>query len=736
LYNMLSRILNSSISKSFANRTVSNLNSRSFSTTQKLGKEIELFIDGKPVQIEEGSAIIQAAEKIHVDIPRFCYHERLGVAGNCRMCLVEVEKNPKLVASCAFPVTPGMKVITTSDKIKKAREGVMEFLLANHPLDCPICDQGGECDLQEQSMRYGSDRSRFLETKRAVEDKSIGPLVKMIMTRCIQCTRCVRFTNEVAGAPELGTTGRGNDMQIGTYIGAALKTEMSGNIVDLCPVGALTNAPYSFQSRPWELKHTETIDTMDGIGSNIRVDTRDNEVMRILPRTNDLVNEEWISDKTRFAVDGLKNQRLANPLIRVDNRFVAATWEEALQVIANQFRNTNPENMCVVAGNQADAESLVAIKDLFNAAGCEDLRLDTRPGSTTNFNSDIRSNYLLNTTLSGVEHSDALLIIGANPKVEAPILNTRLRKAYLHNNLKVAVVGEPVELTYEYSHVGSDISSLASLLDGSHPFLKTLQTAKKPMILLGSAVSELPNSESVLAAAATIAKGIPNLITDEWNGFNMLQNYASRAAALDIGFKPQTSSQKSDSSFVYLLAADEFDTKAVMNENSFVVYQGHHGDKGAHLANVVLPGAAYTEKVATYVNTEGRVQVTRAALDPPNASREDWQIIRALSEFIGLTLPYSSIDALRGRMSDVSPTLVQTNSDVSTPSKELSLLGLETLAASLPKKSNLASSLSGKFIYPISNFYMTDPISRSSPTMAKATSEFLQPSNKATAEAA
>ncbi|PVU88207.1 hypothetical protein BB559_005677 [Furculomyces boomerangus] len=697
---------------------------RGFSTFGKLSKEIELFIDGKSVSIEEGSSIIQAAEKAGVDIPRFCYHERLGVAGNCRMCLVEIEKNPKLAASCALPVAPGMRVLTNTERIKQSREGVMEFLLTNHPLDCPICDQAGECDLQEQSMRYGSDRSRFKETKRAVEDKEVGPFVKMIMNRCIQCTRCVRFANEVAGIPDFGTTGRGNEMQIGTYVNKVLKTEMSGNIIDLCPVGALTSKPYSFKARPWELKSTESIDVMDGIGSNIRVDSRGSEVLRILPRTNDLINEEWINDKTRFALDGLKNQRLVNPLIRVNDRFVSSTWEEALQVVASKFQITNPEKMTVIAGNQADAETLVAAKDLFNAAGSENLFVDASNRTTiSSTNTDFRSNYLLNTTLSGVEHADALLIIGSNPRTEGAILNTRLRKSYLYNGLNIGLIGEATDLTYEYDHIGTSPASISSLIDKSSPFSKVLGEAKNPMILVGSAVMEMENSDAILAAISKLATSIPNLVTSEWNGFSVLQNYAGRSGALDIGYssRPETGSR---SDFVYLLGADEFDAKSLLSKDAFVVYQGHHGDKGAHLADVILPGSAYTEKECTFINTEGRAQRTRAAVNPPGAAREDWQIIRALSEFIGMTLPYNNVEMLRERMYDVSPTLVLADCSENATSAEVAKLGLDTQASKFTNIGDLKAKFGSlSFTNPISNFYMTDPISRSSPSMAKATVE-------------
>lgn len=442
------------------------------------------------------------------------------------MCLVEVEKSLKPVASCAFPVMPAMKVKTNTPLVHKAREGVMEFLLANHPLDCPICDQGGECDLQDQSVRYGSDRGRYheLRGKRAVEDKDFGPLVQTVMTRCIHCTRCVRFANEVAGADELGTSGRGNDIQIGTYIEKTIASEMSGNIIDLCPVGALTSKPYQMTARPWELKRTETIDIHDAVGSNIRVDSRGVEVMRVLPRLNDDVNEEWISDKTRFAYDGLKRQRLTIPLVRQGTRFVPSTWEHALHVIADNLHSSKGNEIKGVAGHTADAESLVALKDLLNRFDSENLVTDS-PNPTSVHKSDVRSNYLLNSTLAGAEDADLVLLIGTNPRREAPILNTRLRKAYLHNGQDLAVVGEPVDLTYEYEHLGTDVTALDKILDGSSAFAKRLKEAKKPLIIIGSGVSENSGDAEVVFSkvAELVEKNKDKFFQDGWNGYSVLQ---------------------------------------------------------------------------------------------------------------------------------------------------------------------------------------------------------------------
>ncbi|CAG8569146.1 10883_t:CDS:2 [Paraglomus brasilianum] len=691
---------------------------RAFHASVPRRQEVEVFVDGQPVMIEQGSAVIQACEKVGVPIPRFCYHERLSVAGNCRMCLVELERSPKPVASCSMPVMPGMKIKTDTPLVHKAREGVMEFLLANHPLDCPICDQGGECDLQDQSVRYGTDRGRFHEIvgKRAVADKNFGPLIKTTMTRCIHCTRCVRFANEVAGAPELGSTGRGNNMEIGTYIESVLDSEMSANVIDLCPVGALTAKPYAFSYRPWELKRTESIDVMDAIGSNIRVDSRGIEVMRILPRINDEVNEEWISDKTRFAFDGLKRQRLTTPLIREGNKFVPATWDDAFNVVADHLAQITGSEAKAVAGELADAESLVALKDLFNRFGSDNFAFDTPQGfKLPAHGADFRSNYLLNSTITGVENADVLILIGTNPKHEAPILNTRIRKSYLYNGLDIGLIGYPADTTYEYDHIGTNTSALEDLLSGTHPFGQKLAQAKRPLVIVGSGVADNPDSEYVFSSVAQlIGKYKDKFFQANWNGYNVLQRGASRAAALDIGFIPTYDSSTIEPKFLYLLNADEVSARDIPKD-AFVVYQGHHGDHGAHYADVILPGAAYTEKNATYVNTEGRVQMTRAAVPPPGASREDWKIIRALSEVAGLTLPYDDVHSLRYRMNEIAPHL--TRYDLVETSSHAQLGLMQLVKPSLrPFSAPLNSA--------IQNFYMTNSISRASQTMAKCSAAF------------
>lgn len=603
-----------------------------------------------------------------------------------------------------------MVVKTDSPLVHKAREGVMEFLLANHPLDCPICDQGGECDLQDQSMRYGADRGRFHEIggKRAVEDKNIGPLIKTSMNRCIHCTRCIRFANDVAGAPELGSTGRGGDMQIGTYLEKNLDSELSGNVIDLCPVGALTSKPYAFRARPWELKPVESIDVLDALGSAIRVDARGMEVMRVIPRLNDNVNEEWINDKTRFACDGLKTQRLTMPLIRHDDKFLPATWEQALSEIASAHERLAPkgDEIKAIAGHLVDAESLVALKDLFNNLGSENLTLDQPLGNLPPAHGiDIRSNYLFNSTILGVEEADAILLVGTNPRHEAAVLNARIRKQWLRSDLEIALVGENFESTFEYSHLGADATALKSALAG--PFSKKLLAANRPMIVLGSAIAEHPDGKAMFEMVGTfIDKNASKFLTPEWNGYNVLQRAASRSAAYDVGFVPPSpETAKTTPKMVWLLGADEI-TEADIPKGAFVIYQGHHGDTGAQYADVVLPGAAYTEKSGTYVNTEGRVQFTRAATSTPGVAREDWKIVRAASEALGVPLPYDELSHLRYRMEQISPAL--TRYDV-IESPGLAALGVKVGLVDGNKGSKVQGGVLKRVV---ENFYFTDAISR------------------------
>lgn len=605
----------------------------------------------------------------------------------------------------------------------------MEFLLSNHPLDCPICDQGGECDLQDQSMRYGADRTRFHEIvgKRAVEDKDLGPLVKTSMNRCIQCTRCVRFANEVAGVEELGTTGRGNDMQIGMYVEKTMNSELSGNIVDLCPVGALTSKPYAFHARPWELKHTDSVDVMDAVGSNIRVDSRGVVVMRVQPRPNDDVNEEWISDKTRYANDGLKFQRLTVPLIKKGDRFVTATWEDALAAISEGLARTGASGneIKAVAGHLADTEALVALKDLVNRLGSDNLATDAVGGHAAPVHAvDVRSNYLFNSTIPGVERADAILLVGTNPRHEAAVLNSRIRKSWLHTGLEVGLIGERVDTTYSYDYLGEGASAVADFIAGKGPFAEKFKAAKNPLIIVGSALTEHSDGAAVFNALSKyVEQNKDKLVTPEWNGYSVLQRVASRPAAYDIGFVPSKKASAVKPKFIYLLNADEVDPKSIPRD-AFVVYQGHHGDLGAQLADVCLPGAAYTEKSTTWVNTEGRSQLGRAAVPPPAAAREDWKIVRALSEVLGSPLPYDDVLSLRDRMWEISPTLVRYDTTEPT-SIEVVLAGLKAMAAGTAG----AKVTGSPFKKPIENFYQTDPISRASVTMAQCTRSFTKGEN-------
>lgn len=585
----------------------------------------------------------------------------------------------------------------------------MEFLLANHPLDCPICDQGGECDLQDQSMRYGADRGRFHEIggKRAVEDKNIGPLIKTSMNRCIHCTRCIRFANDIAGAPEFGSTGRGNDMQIGTYLETSLDSEMSGNVIDLCPVGALTSKPYAFKARPWELRHFESVDVLDGLGSNIRVDARGLQVMRILPRLNDDVNEEWINDKTRFACDGLATQRLTTPLVRREGKFMPASWSEALTEIGSAYEKLAPKEneFKAIAGHLVETESLVAMKELANKLGSDNLALDQPQGSQPVAHGiDVRANYQFNSKIFGVEEADAILLVGTNPRHEAAGLNARIRKHWLRSDLEVGLVGEAFDSTFLFEHLGSDIAALKKALSG--PFGKKLQSAKRPLIIVGSFAVEHPDAKAIFETVGSfVDKNASKFTTPEWHGYNVLQRVASRTGAYEVGFTtPSPTVASTVPKMIWLLGADEISENAIPKD-AFVVYQGHHGDRGAQLADVVIPGAAYTEKSGTYVNTEGRVQMTRAATSLPGAAREDWRIIRAVSEYLGAPLPFDDIEALRDRMEEISPTLRQY--DVVQPSAMTALSKIQLV------DQNRGSRVSGQpFRRVIEDFYFTDAISR------------------------
>ncbi len=683
----------------------------------------KLTINGIEVGVEAGMTVLQACEQAGAEIPRFCYHERLAIAGNCRMCLVSMERVSTPIASCAMPVADGMVIHTNTPEVQKMRKGVMEFLLINHPLDCPICDQGGECDLQDQAMAYGLDHGRYLENKRAVNGKNMGPLIKTFMTRCIHCTRCIRFAEDVAGVPELGAVGRGEHMEITTYMERAMTSELSGNVIDLCPVGALTSAPYAFGARSWELGKTESVDVFDAVGSNIRVDSRGPVVMRILPRLNDDVNEEWISDKTRFACDGLKRQRLDQPYVRRDGRLAPASWAQALGAVADRMKGVDGSRVAALAGDLADCESMMALKDLMTAL--DSPNLDCRQDGAK-LDPACRAAYLFNTTIAGIEDSDACLVMGANPRWEAPLVNLRLRKRALAGGFTVGVLGPKVDLTYAYHKLGNEPGVLAAMAAGDHPFTKVLKRAQRPMLILGMGALARPDGAAILAAARQIAEDTGMIREkDGWNGFNVLHAAAARVGGLDLGFVPGTGGRDTEAILrgatqgeieaLYLLGADEIDMARL--GSAFVVYQGHHGDAGAARADVVLPGAAYTEKNATYVSTEGRVQLGRLAVFPPGEARQDWKILRALSDAMGVTLPYDSLGEVRARLIESNPVFSVTDT---------------VQAASWGSFGTAGEIGSVPFAPPIENFYMTDPISRVSETMAECTATFVQTTQRMT----
>ncbi len=673
-----------------------------------------LTIDGQEITVSPGSTILQACEVAGAEVPRFCYHDRLSIAGNCRMCLVEVERSPKPVASCAMPAGDNMVVKTNTPLVKKARQGVMEFLLINHPLDCPICDQGGECDLQDQAMAYGHDRSRYEENKRAVEDKYLGPLVKTIMTRCIHCTRCIRFITEIAGIEELGATGRGEGMEITTYVEAALSSELSGNIVDLCPVGALTSKPYAFAARPWELRKTESIDVHDAVGSNIRVDTRGREVMRVLPRLHEDVNEEWISDKTRHAVDGLGRQRIDQPYVRFGGRLKAATWGEAFRVATRRLGDCPGDKMAFIIGDMVDAETMTAVRDLADALECPNV--DCRQDGAK-VGEGASAGWRFNTTIAGIEEADALLLVGTNPRWEASLVNARIRKRWLQGGFKVGLVGEAVDLTYDYQHIGASPDELKAIAEGDHPFAEVLKGAERPMVIVGSGALARPDGAAILDCARSLAEAT-GMVSDEWNGFNVLHTAASRVAGLELGLLPGeggrdvegilAGAEAGEIEVVWLIGADEIDTGRLAKAT--VIYQGHHGDAGAHVADVVLPGAAYTEKDGTWVNTEGRVQHGRRAAFPPGEAREDWAILRALSAELGKPLPYDDLGALRAAMLERAPGLGEV--DVARPGTWGDF--------------GAAGEMGGQpFVSPVHDFYLTNAICRASTVMVECSRMFV-----------
>ncbi|MEX6723587.1 NADH-quinone oxidoreductase subunit NuoG [Parapedomonas caeni] len=678
----------------------------------------KLKVDGIEVEVPAGATVLQACEAAGVEIPRFCYHERLSIAGNCRMCLVEVKPGPpKPQASCALPAADNQEVFTNTPVVKKAREGVMEFLLINHPLDCPICDQGGECDLQDEAMAYGKGTSRFEENKRAVTEKYMGPLIKTTMTRCIHCTRCVRFAEEVAGVEEIGAIFRGENMQITSYLERAVTSEMSANVIDLCPVGALTSKPYAFNARPWELKKTETIDVMDAVGSSIRVDSRGNEVLRVMPRLNEDVNEEWISDKTRFVVDGLGKRRLDRPWVRVDGTLREASWAEAFAAIQQGLSGLGGDRIAALAGDLVEVEALVALKDLMGRLGSSQVealldgaRLDPA----------VRASYLFNSTIAGIEQADVILLVGTDVRHEAAIIATRIRKAVRKFKARVANIGPATDQAFKVEQLGDDLSILKSIVSGAHPFAEVLKGARKPMIIVGQGALARADGATVLGTARSLAEKV-GAVSAEWNGFNVLHTAAARVGALDVGFthaggiediraKVASGAIKA----VFLAGVDEIDTAFL--EQAFTVYIGTHGDAGVRHADVILPGAAYTEKSGTWVNTEGRVQVGQRATFPPGDAREDWTIYRALSDVLGVTLPYDTLAQLRSRIGEAFPVLAAQ--------------GLTPAAwAEFGATGDIAS---GPIALPVANFYQTNPIARASATMAACVTAIRETQEQAT----
>ena len=674
----------------------------------------KIIVDGKEVEVPPEYTLLQAVEAAGGEIPRFCFHERLSIAGNCRMCLIEVAGMPKPQASCAMGVKDlppnkdgSPKIINTrSPMARKAREGVMEFLLINHPLDCPICDQGGECDLQDQAMAYGANSSRYRENKRAVEDKYIGALVKTVMNRCIQCTRCIRFATEVAGVPELGAIGRGEDMEITSYLEEAMVSELQGNIVDLCPVGALTSKPYAFAARSWELDKTESIDVMDALGSAIRIDTRGREVMRILPRTNDAINEEWISDKTRHIVDGLRTQRLDQPYVRENGRLRPATWNEAFTAIAGKVGRAKPGRVGAIVGDLAAVEEIFALKDLMTRLGVANL--DCRQDGSVIDPKWGRASYLFNATIAGIDQADALLIVGGNPRKEAVVLNARIRKRWRAGKFPIGLIGQKADLTYTYDYLGAGPETLGDV--SRHAFADVMRQAEHPLVLLGADALARADGAAIAALAAKAAIDL-GAFKDGWNGFSVLHSVASRVGALDLGFMPGQGGLNAGQmaafgtlDLLFLLGADEIDVAP----GAFVVYIGTHGDRGALRADVVLPGAAYPEKSGIYVNTEGRVQMANRASFPPGDAREDWAIIRALSDVLGKRLPYNSLAQVRKVMYQAHPHLMHL--DQISPADPADLRKLAALGGAAEK---------GAFRSSIEDFYLTNPIARASAVMAE-----------------
>ena len=694
----------------------------------------KLIVDGREIEVADGTTLLQACEMAGAEIPRFCYHERLSIAGNCRMCLVEVKGAPKPMTSCALSVNdlrPGPngeppQVFTNSDVVRKARKGTMEFLLINHPLVCPLCDQGGECDLQDQAQYYGAGRGRFHEPKRGVENREIGNLIKTGMARCIKCTRCVRFIADVAGIGELGAIGRGENIEITTYLDAALESELQGNIVDLCPVGALMSKPYLFRARPWELTKTPSIDVMDAMGSNIRIDTRFDRIMRILPRLHEDINEEWISDKTRHVADGLAARRLDHPWVRDDGRLRRASWDEALQRIADAFPRDEPDKAAGIAGDLVAAEEAFAFKALMEALGVANV--DCRPAHVPLGEVGGRAGYLFNATIAGIDEADAILLIGTNPRFDAAVLNTRIFRAWNERDVPVALIGEKADLPYSYEHLGEKPDVLLAMAEGKTAFLDTLKAASRPLIILGMGALMRPDAKALWGAAARIAQAC-GAAGEKWNGFSILHTAAGLVGALDAGCLPGeggrdtaaiiNGARDGELSFVWLLGADEVDTSAL--GEAFVVYTGSHGDAGAHRADVILPGAAYSEKDMTWVNMEGRPQMSCKATLPPGAAREDWAILRDAAGALGVSLPFGTIGELRARMFGAAPHLASLDAIARAD------------AAGLEEVAKLDGDVAERVVIgaPVVDFFLTNPIARASRVMNECSARRAQTNRQA-----
>ena len=665
----------------------------------------KVVIDGEEFEFDPDLTVLQACEEAGREIPRFCYHERLSIAGNCRMCLVEAVGAPKPMASCAMQVKDlrggrdgePPEIRTNSPIVKQAREGVMEFLLINHPLDCPICDQAGECDLQDQAMAYGKSDSRYTEHKRAMAEINLGPLIKTHMTRCIQCTRCVRFATEVAGVPEMGCTGRGEDAEIVSYLDAALVSELQGNVIDLCPVGALTSRPYAFRARPWEVRKTQSVDVSDALGANIRIDSEGVAVRRVMPVNNDAVNEEWISDKARFCIDGLSRQRLDRPYVRRNGKLVAASWEEAFAAIREKLDGIDGAKVGAIAGDLVSVEAMWALKAFMGQIGSPNM--DCRQDGA-HLPADNRAAWLFNPTVQGIEDADAILLIGANPRLESAVLNARIRKAWLAGT-EIGLVGPGADLTYEYAHLGEDASALGSVMDGD--FADVLKNAERPMVILGGAALTHPDAAAIMGEAMALAGSI-GAVSDGWTGFGALHTAASRVGGMEIGFTPAESGKDTAAMLaggldvLYLLGADEIDVP----EGPFVIYQGHHGDRGAHRADVILPAAAWAEQSGLYVNLEGRPQLANRAASPPGEAKEDWAILRALSERRGEPLPFDTIEHVRKAIFEAVPHLAKIGA-----------------IESAEWRAEPGGSIGNADFEPvIGDFYFTNPIARASETMA------------------